>query len=256
MKTFYENRKTDVVAVNDRLVKVVALARTRQPATVLDLACGRGALLKALRAALPEIRLTGADISEGSIAEVKSFGFEAFVVDVTRPFPFAEGAFDCVIFGEVIEHVIDPDATLLEIGRVLRLGGTLIVTTPNLASWYNRILLLLGIQPIFTETSLHVNLGRKFRFLGQWRETQGHIKIFTLAALKEMLTANGFVVDSVCGAAFLQPAPLWLVDKAFSYSPSLASNFIVQATNRKAVQTAYPGRVVANASLPEAARVR
>jgi SAM-dependent methyltransferase len=51
------------------------------------------------------------------------------------PFPYPDGCFDTVIAGEIIEHMAyDPMHLLLESRRVLREGGTLIVTTPNVGS--------------------------------------------------------------------------------------------------------------------------
>lgn len=45
--------------------------------------------------------------------------------------PFADGSLDAVLAGEIVEHVTDASAALREWGRLLRPGGTLIVTTPN-----------------------------------------------------------------------------------------------------------------------------
>ncbi len=51
------------------------------------------------------------------------------------PFPYPEGHFDVVLAGEIIEHMIyDPMHLLLEARRVLREGGHLLVTTPNVGS--------------------------------------------------------------------------------------------------------------------------
>ena len=60
-------------------------------------------------------------------------------VDVeSQRFPWPDESFDVVIFCEVIEHLtIDPVAALLEIHRVLRDGGTLVVSTPNVARLEN-----------------------------------------------------------------------------------------------------------------------
>lgn len=63
---------------------------------------------------------------------------------------------DCAIFSEVLEH-INPyyvGHALSEISRVLRPGGILVLTTPNIASLFRRIRLLLGIQPQYR---LHVH---------------------------------------------------------------------------------------------------
>jgi SAM-dependent methyltransferase len=50
-------------------------------------------------------------------------------------FPYADGHFDLVVAGEIIEHLLyDPMHLLLESRRVLREGGYLLVTTPNVGS--------------------------------------------------------------------------------------------------------------------------
>ena len=67
--------------------------------------------------------------------------------------PLTDSSVDVVIMSELIEHLVDPDGTLDEAWRVLRPGGTLLLSTPNLAAWYNRVLLRFGIQPLFTEVS-------------------------------------------------------------------------------------------------------
>jgi len=63
--------------------------------------------------------------------------------------PVGDGWADCAVFSEVLEH-LNPyyvGHTVSEINRVLRPGGILMLTTPNIASLFRRIRLLLGIQP-------------------------------------------------------------------------------------------------------------
>ncbi len=230
MKQFYENHKTDITnKLDDRLIKVLRMVAGTGAGTLLDVACGRGVLLRLLRERMPGTHLVGVDIASPSVELTRSAGFEAHVADVSKTLPFSDGEFDVVVFGEVIEHLVDPDAALVEISRVLKPDGTLVLTTPNLASWFNRLLLIVGIQPIFTETSLHANLGRRFMTLGQMKPTQGHLKIFTLPALKEMLAANGFAIERIEGAMFPEANPAAALDRLFSYVPSLSSNFVVMA---------------------------
>lgn len=243
VKQFYEARKTDITnKLDNRMIKVLRMASRLAPKKLLDIACGRGMFLRLLRERLPDAALVGVDIAASSVEFTRNAGFEAHVADVSRSLPFSDGEFDVIVFGEVIEHLVDPDAALVEISRVLKIGGALVLTTPNLASWFNRVLLVAGIQPIFTETSLHANLGRRFTALGQMKPTQGHLKIFTLSALKEMLSANGYAIERIEGATFPEANLASALDRLFSYVPAFASNFVVLARSNGQCRSVYAVR--------------
>ncbi len=56
----------------------------------------------------------------------------------TDPLPYPDGSVDGVLLCEVIEHfVLDPLHCVIEINRILRPGGFVLITTPNVASWYS-----------------------------------------------------------------------------------------------------------------------
>lgn len=68
----------------------------------------------------------------------------------TQPIPVKDETFDTVICCEVIEHMeLDPMYMLAEINRVLKPGGTLILTTPNVVSSRGISKMLRGIEPYF-----------------------------------------------------------------------------------------------------------
>ncbi len=71
------------------------------------------------------------------------------VFDVERDeFPHADGSFDVVLCLEVLEHLaINPMAMMSQINRVLRPGGTLVLSTPNAVRYANIVSALLGEQP-------------------------------------------------------------------------------------------------------------
>ena len=143
--------------------------------------------------------------------------------------PFPDDTFEVVVCGEVIEHVIDTDTLLVEIHRVLAPHGRLILTTPNLAYAPNRLLLLLGIQPLFTETSLRTNLGRGLKALGQGNQTEGHLKIFTGPAMRDILRRTNFEIVSFQGYSWIAPGISGRIDKLLSRLPDFAAGFVVEA---------------------------
>lgn len=227
-KDYYRKNKTFILHTDKRLQKIILLATSLNPSTILDIGCGNGFLLNKLSEELPKTKLFGIDV----YSLPKSKKWEYKIGDITEGLPFKDSSFDCVILGEVIEHVPNPDFLLREINRVLKKKGTLIISTPNLVSWANRIIILLGIQPFFTETSSEVVLGRFHKILGQGGKVQGHLKIFTYRSLKEILEKEKFLVKEKYGVPFFFPFPISLVDNFMTNFISLTSGLLFVARKK------------------------
>jgi SAM-dependent methyltransferase len=72
----------------------------------------------------------GLDINVSGVAQVRSLGFERFVVGDVEGLPFCV-AFDVVLAGEIVEHVFNVGLFLKSAKAALKEGGTLVITTPN-----------------------------------------------------------------------------------------------------------------------------
>jgi len=70
------------------------------------------------------------------------------VHDLNKGLPFKNNSVDNIIACEIIEHMHSPYSFLAEIKRVLKRGGVLILTTPNICCLKNRIKIFLGRFPI------------------------------------------------------------------------------------------------------------
>ena len=168
------------------------------------------------------VRILGMDWSQMALKQAQDRG--VLVVRASTDgsgLPLADASVDVVIMSEIIEHLVDPDGALDEAWRVLRPGGTLLLSTPNLAAWYNRVLLALGIQPLFSEVSLRGIYGRP------GSEVVGHLRLFTRRALKGLLESFGLVDIEIRGAPYHDvPAPFKPLDRLLCRVPSMASNLL------------------------------
>ena len=77
-------------------------------------------------------------------------------------FDFESDFFDVVLCFEVLEHLTDPENFITEVGRVVKNGGLILMSVPNVVSLGARIRMLLGILPLaVTADSTHVRFYRK-----------------------------------------------------------------------------------------------
>jgi len=173
-----------------------------------------------------------ADISTRTIELFQAAGLPSFQLDLSNSvLPFPDQSFDLVIMSEVVEHLVNIDAALREIRRVMRHSGGLILTTPNLAGWLNRLQLLAGRQPIGTETGSEWVFGRG-PFVPPSRPV-GHLQLFTLPALVDLLRYHRLPPTGIWGLPFSETIPqvksLHRLDGLFARFPGLASSLLIVA---------------------------
>lgn len=231
LQDFYEqpgvplNSGADRARRQGRMLAAV-LQATPPPGLVIDMGCGDGQAGGVALAMSPGHRFLGIDWSADAIQQARGRGLSLVRAGVEQAsLPLAARVADVVIMSELIEHLVDTDAALDEAWRVLKPGGSLLLSTPNLAAWYNRGLLAVGMQPVFSEVSLRGVFGRP------GSQVAGHLHMFTRRALTGLLTARGFQPVRVAGARYHDvPRPLRPLDKIFCAWPGAASILLVHAT--------------------------
>jgi len=95
---------------------------------IIDVGCGSSVILQSLN------RVVGLDISFPKMRYMRRYGLPVVNGSIFA-LPFADGAADCVICSEVIEHIPMDPVVFGEIDRVLRPGGLLILGTPDYGTW-------------------------------------------------------------------------------------------------------------------------
>lgn len=161
----------------------------------LDVGCSSGYLSERLAAA--GYAVVGLEYAAGAARGAERFCEQVLVGDVeTMELPFEQASFDLVMCGDVIEHLRDPGAALARLRPLLRPGGRLVLSTPNVANWALRLSLLFG----------------RFRYSDRGLLDRTHTHLFTRATLVECLEAAGYRVEQL---AFTVPTPLGgLADRA------------------------------------------
>jgi SAM-dependent methyltransferase len=230
LRSFYEKPEVPASSGQDRARRQARMLKdvlrdVASPASILDIGCGDGSATILAAQVNPGHRIMGLDWSADALRHARSRGLTLLRAEAgPAGLPIASGRADVVIMSELIEHLVDPDSALEEARRVLKPGGTLLLSTPNLAAWYNRGLLALGVQPLFTEVSLRGVFGRP------GSQVAGHLRLFTRRALVGLLAARGFGSIRVSGASYHDvPWPLRPVDRAFCAWPAAASILLARA---------------------------
>lgn len=221
---WYQEKCYPTVITETRVLAAAALAaellrqRGPRPLRVLCMGCGPGGTVLSVAQRLQELGVAGAgslelygwDISSEAVQQACQKGVRAEVQDVTEPGLAAKYGqrFDLILFMEVLEHLVDTGAAIRNVRDLLAEDGFVVLTTPNLAAWYNRILLLAGNQPHMTEVAFEpVRFGNRIfeRLLkekpGRTGVLAGHLRVFTRKALREFLDYNGFEIRREVGIA-------------------------------------------------------
>ncbi|MBA2281278.1 MAG: methyltransferase domain-containing protein, partial [Acidimicrobiia bacterium] len=148
---------------------------------VLDVGCGYGAFGAALKAARPDIVVWGIEPA------VEPAGHAASRLDqvVVGSYPddlSPEERFDCIVFNDVLEHVVDPWAVLQRTLPHLRPGGRVVASVPNVRHW-----------------SVIWSLARA----GRWTYRDAgildrtHLRFFTRSTMIELFADSGYHVEQV-----------------------------------------------------------
>ena len=151
---------------HNRTLEMIDEVANGRSLCVLDLGCGAGLLAR--RIVDKGHKVTGADMYDNE--EARAVCDKFFVVDVEKDFGVGEDEqFDLIILADIIEHVREPEALMLEVRKRLADGGKIIASTGNVANLYIRMSLLFGVFT-YTERGIldrtHCRLFTKKTFLG------------------------------------------------------------------------------------------
>lgn len=181
-------------------------------AHLLDIGCWDGRATQRYAKAIGA-RAYGIEVFPVPAEKAAATGIEVHSANLEHDaLPWSDATFDVVIANQVFEHLKNIWLPLAEVYRVLRPGGTFVLSVPNLGSLHNRILLLLGRQP----TSIRV--------LGP------HVRGYTLGTLRHLLTLdNAFRLTTLRGVGFY-PLPARLAYPLARLWPAASHTLVLVLT--------------------------
>ena len=119
---------------NHLLEATVDILRTLPKGKVLDIGCGDGDYSRRLKDLGFDV--VAGDVDEKRFKQTRDIKF--MYCDITKKLPFADGQFDYVLLMEVVEHLRNPYEVFLEINRIIKKDGFLIMSTPNILNLKSR----------------------------------------------------------------------------------------------------------------------
>jgi len=166
---------------------------------LLDVGCGGGRLLKRMKKCGWQVEGTDFD-AQATQRVTARYGIRTHVGDLPQC-QLPANSFDAITMSQTIEHLYDPAATLHECLRILKPGGLLVMTTPNVDS--------LGAN----------------EFGAFWRgwEAPRHLHLFSVESLRRLTQQAGFEVI-----------------EARTYSAGAAVVYRVSRTNQRARKLSWP----------------
>ena len=154
MKTFYEDVWAELPEDPEPWAwerrRTLLLNEARAGERVLDLGCGAGRFVAALRDAGADP--VGVELADGALERARRNVPGADFRPMTDAIPLEDSSVDLVWCSEVLEHVPDTAGLLSEVRRVLKTGGRLLATTPA----PRRLLALLRWDEHFDPLGQHV----------------------------------------------------------------------------------------------------
>jgi len=176
---YYNNPREDIV-------KLVPDNARR----ILDVGCAAGLMAQALKSRSGHaIEIIGIELVPEIAQKAKEHLDKVFIGNVEMmEMPFDKGYFDCIIYGDVLEHLINPWDLLVKHREFLKDGGCVIASIPNIAHY--RVIKMLK--------------RREWNYQDAGIMDATHLRFFAINNIKEMFKKSGFDIKKIehiiCGS--------------------------------------------------------
>jgi SAM-dependent methyltransferase len=168
---YYSNERPEVAAM------VPATART-----ILDVGCGHGALGVLLKQRVPGRTVYGIEYNPDAAAQARKVLDGVVVCDIaTAVHSYPAEMFDCIVFADVLEHLVEPREAVAGLKPFLRPRGTIVCSIPNIRH-YTAIIRI-------------IRRGWSYDAYGLFDRT--HLRFFSRGSACDLVQSAGFTIDEI-----------------------------------------------------------
>lgn len=176
---------------------------------VLDVGGGEGFISKELVSLERKVYII--DIIPSLLEKAQGSGLIPIKADIKHEIPFEDERFSCILLTEILEHIFDTDKLIMEVKRVLKPNGILILSVPNVSSLCSRITMLKGSLP-------------------NWIDNYGpHIRAYNYYSIINQLKKHGFTIEQVKTNIIFIPKIRLLIKWNFNWLQNLGESIVVKA---------------------------
>lgn len=173
-------RYTPPVTLDDRFGAHQQVARlVGTDKEVLDLGCGGGFLAE--RLLRQGCRVTGVELDPESVERARTVCHKVIEGSVEEISTMQLAPVDVVVCADILEHTRNPKSILLAARNLLRPGGRIVISVPNIAYLSVRLKLLIG----------------RFQYTESGILDETHLRFFTMRSIVELLVEAGYEIDEM-----------------------------------------------------------
>ena len=164
--------------------KATEIIMSGKEMTVLDFGCARGDLLFELKHSKvlqdSSHMFYGVELEDPDASIARNRGLEVFTGDIEVCLKkFKKGSIDLIILGDVLEHLVNPLNYLMEFKSLLSTSGKMLITIPNIAFIYVRLMLLFG----------------RWNYVDRGPLDRTHLRFFTVSSFAELVRFGGLTIE-------------------------------------------------------------
>jgi 2-polyprenyl-3-methyl-5-hydroxy-6-metoxy-1,4-benzoquinol methylase len=154
------------------------------PKRLIDIGCGEGLFGAAVKARFPTCETWGVELVPDAAERAATRNDHVLRTSFEQPVELPAAYFDVVTMNDVLEHMTWPEPALANVKRILRPGGKLVLSLPN-------------VQYYLNVRDLVLKNDWEYRDRGVLDRT--HFRFFTSRSATRLLQQNGFQVEQIVG---------------------------------------------------------